>query len=116
MLAGGGIVNEEQYADIKGALAANEKEHESYNRRLHDHDEHLTKLDQTYIMLERLTNSVNSLTTSMGDMKTTLQSVDKRVSEIEKEPADKWKKLTWKIVELVVAAVVGATLAVFIKG
>ena len=109
-------MNEEQYAEIKGMLMANEKEHQSYNRRLQDHDEHLTKLDQTYIILERLTNSVNSLTSSVGDMKTTLQSVDRRVSEIEKEPADKWKKLTWKIVELVIAAIVGAAIAVFIKG
>ena len=109
-------MNEEQYAEIKGQLMANEKEHQSYNRRLQSHDEHLAKLDQTYITLERLTTSVNSLAASMGDMKTTLQSVDRRVSEIEKEPADKWKKLTWKIVELVAAAIVGAAIAVFIKG
>ena len=109
-------MNEEQYAEMIGKLMANDKEHESYNRRLQDHDEHLTKLDQTYITLERLTNSVNALASSMGDMKTTLQSVDRRVSEIEKEPGDKWKKLTWKIVELVAAAIVGAAIAVFIKG
>lgn len=109
-------MTEEQYADIKGQLMANDKEHESYNRRLADHDEHLEKLDQTYIMLERLTNSVNSLTNSLGDVKTTLQSVDSRVATIEREPADKWKKMTWKIVELVLAAAVGAALAVFIKG
>lgn len=109
-------VNEEQYAAITGKLMANEKEHESYNRRLAEHDEHLVKLDQTYIMLERLTNSVNSLTASLGDVKTTLQSVDNRVAAIEKEPGEKWKKATWKIIELVLAAAVGAALAVFIKG
>ena len=109
-------MNEEQYAEIKGQLMANTKEHESYNRRLQDHDEHLAKLDQTYIILERLTNSVNSLNSSVSDMKTTLQSVDRRVSQIEQEPADKWKRLTWKVVELIIAAVVGAAIAVFIKG
>lgn len=109
-------MNEEQYAEIRGQLAANDKEHESYNRRLADHDAHLQKLDQTYIMLERLTNSVNSLTTSVGDMRRTLQGVDDRVAAIEREPADKWKKMTWKIVELVLAAVVGAAIAVFVKG
>ena len=109
-------MNEDQYVAFAARLAANDKEHESYNRRLGEHDEHLQKLDQTYIMLERLTNSVNSLTTSVGDMRRTLQGVDDRVAAIEREPGDKWKKMTWKVVELVLAAVVGAAIAVFIKG
>ena len=109
-------MNEEQYAEIKGHLMANDKEHESYNRRLAEHDEHLTKLDNTFVMLERLTNSVNTLSSSIGDLKTAVQSVDRRVAEIEREPADKWKRATWKIVELVLAAVVGAAIAVFVKG
>ena len=109
-------MNEEQYAEVKGRLMANDKEHESYNRRLADHDEHLTKLDNTFVMLERLTNSVNSLSTSIGDLKTAVQSVDRRVAEIEREPGDKWKKASWKIIELVLAAIVGAAIAVFVKG
>ena len=109
-------MNEEQYAEIIGKLAANDKEHDSYNRRLAEHSEHLTKLDNTFVMLERLTNSVNSLSSSIGDLKNTVQSMDRRVAEIEREPGDKWKKMTWKIVELILAAIVGAALAVFIKG
>lgn len=108
-------MNEEQYAAITGKLMANDKEHESYNRRLAEHDEHLAKLDNTFVMLERLTNSVNSLSASIGDLKTAVQSVDRRVAEIEREPADRWKKATWKVIELVLAAVVGAAIAVFIK-
>ena len=109
-------MNEELYAEIIGQLAANDKEHESYNRRLKEHSEHLTKLDNTFVMLERLTNSVNSLSSSIGDLKTAVQSVDRRVAEIEREPADKWKKATWKVVELILAAVVGAAIGIFIKG
>lgn len=108
-------MNEEQYAAVMGQLAANTKEHESYNRRLSDHDEHLSRLDQTYIVLERLTNSVNSLTAGVGDLKTAVQAMDKRVGDIEREPADKWKKATWKIIELVLAAAVGAVLVYFTK-
>ena len=58
-------MNEEQYAELKGHLMANDKEHESYNRRLSEHDDHLAKLDNTFVMLERLTNSVNTLSTSI---------------------------------------------------
>lgn len=109
-------MNEEQYAEVMGALRANDKEHESYNRRLHEHDEKIDKLQQTQIQLANLTNAVNNLATGMTDLKTVVQAVDKRVADMEREPADKWKKITWEIVKAVVMAAVGAGIAVIVKG
>lgn len=108
-------MNEEQYAEVLGALRANEKEHESYNRRLHEHDNDIRKLRETQIQIERLTNAVNNLAAGIGEVKTAVQGVDRRVADLEREPGEKWKKATWKIVELVLAAIVGAAIAVFIK-
>ena len=108
-------MNEEQYAEVKAALAANQTEHLSYNRRLAEHDEMIRALQQTQIQLANLTNAVNNLATGMNDLKNVVQGVDKRVAEMEKEPADKWKKATWKIIELVIAAAVGAVLVYFTK-
>ena len=109
-------MNEEQYADIKGRLMANDKEHESYNRRLSDHDEHLERLDNTYVLLERLTSSVNNLSSGMGDLKIAVQGVDKRVAALETEPADKWKKTSYEVLKYIVLAVVGVIVGYFIKG
>jgi peptidoglycan hydrolase CwlO-like protein len=109
-------MNDEQYAEIVGALRANEQEHSSYNRRLHEHDEKIEKLQQTQIQLANLTNAVNNLANGIGEVKTAVQSVDKRVGELEREPADKWKKITWEIVKAVVMAAVGAGIAVIVKG
>lgn len=109
-------MNDEQYAEVKAALAANEKEHGSYNRRLHEHDEAIKELQQTQIQLERLTNAVNNLTAGIGEVKTAVQVVDKRVAELEREPADKWKKATWKVVELLLAAAVGFFISYLSKG
>lgn len=109
-------MNDEQYAEIIGALRANEQEHSSYNRRLHEHDEKIDKLQQTQIQLANLTNAVNNLANGIGEVKTAVQSVDKRVGELEREPADKWKKITWEIVKAVVMAAVGAGIAVVVKG
>lgn len=108
-------MNEEQYAEVKARLAANDTEHQAYNRRLHEHDEAIKELQQTQIQIERLTNAVNNLATGIGEVKTAVQGVDKRVADLEKEPADKWRKATWKIIELVLAAVVGAALVFFTK-
>ena len=109
-------MNEEQYAEVMGALRANDKEHESYNRRLHEHDEAIKELQQTQIQLVNLTNAVNNLSRGIGEVKTAVQGVDKRVAELEREPADKWRKITWEIVKAVVMAAVGAGIAVIVKG
>lgn len=109
-------MNDEQYAEIIGALRANEQEHASYNRRLHEHDEKIDKLQQTQIQLANLTNAVNNLASGIGEVKTAVQSVDKRVGELEREPADKWKKITWEIVKAVVLAAAGAGIAILTKG
>ena len=109
-------MNDEQYAEIIGALRANEQEHASYNRRLHEHDEKIDKLQQTQIQLANLTNAVNNLASGIGEVKTAVQSVDKRVGELEREPADKWKRITWEIVKAVVLAAAGAGIAILTKG
>lgn len=109
-------MNDEQYAEIIGALRANEQEHSSYNRRLHEHDEKIDRLQQTQIQLANLTNAVNNLASGIGEVKTAVQGVDKRVGELEREPGDKWKKITWEIVKDVVMAAVGAGIAVIVKG
>ena len=109
-------MNDEQYAEIIGALRANEQEHSSYNRRLHEHDEKIDKLQQTQVQLANLTNAVNNLANGIGEVKTAVQSVDKRVGELEREPADKWKKITWEIVKAVVMAAVGAGITLLTRG
>ena len=109
-------MNDEQYAEVMGALRANDKEHESYNRRLHEHDEKIDRLQQIQIQLANLTNAVNNLANGIGEVKTAVQGVGRRVAELEKEPADKWKKITWEIIKAVVMAVVGAGIAVIVKG
>lgn len=109
-------MNDEQYAEVMGALRANDKEHESYNRRLHEHDEKIDRLQQAQVQLANLTNAVNNLATGIGEIKTAVQGVDKRVGELEREPADKWRKITWEIVKAIVMAAVGAGIAVIVKG
>ncbi len=109
-------MNDEQYAEIVGALRANEREHTSYNRRLHEHDEAIRELQQTQIQLVNLTNAVNNLASGIGEVKTAVQGVDKRVAELEREPADKWRRITWEIVKAVVMAAVGAAIAVIVRG
>lgn len=108
-------MDEREYAEIVAKLAANDKEHQSYNRRLEEHDDDIRKLRETQIQIERLTNAVNNLATGIGEVKAAVQGVDRRVAELEREPGEKWKKATWKVAELLLAAIVGGVIAYLIK-
>jgi len=109
-------MNEEQYAEVKAALASNDTEHGSFRQRLNEHEAKIEKLQETQVQLANLTNAVNNLASGIGEVKTAVQGVDKRVADLEREPGDKWKKITWEIVKAVVMAAVGAAIAVFVKG
>ena len=96
-------------ADIKALreeAAANEKEHESFRRRLREHDDQINEIHQ-------LTTAVGKLADGIAETKRTVDKIDKRVEAIEKEPAEKWKKITFEVVKAVVMALVGAALMYF---
>ena len=109
-------MTEEQYAEIRAQLASNITEHESYNRRLREHDERLQKLSDVLVVLERLTNSIKSLTDKIGTMDSSMKAIDNRLADIEREPGEKWKRITFEIIKAVVLAAAGAGIAVIIKG
>ena len=46
-------MNEDQYADIRAQLAANEAEHKDIKRRLESHAESLKKLSDILVAIER---------------------------------------------------------------
>ena len=109
-------MNEEQYAKIVADLARNDQEHESYNRRLREHDEALKKQSDILVVLERQNSNIERLTGSMTRMEKSMEKVDKRLDAIEKEPADKWKKISFEIIKYVVLAIVAVAVGVFIGG
>ena len=56
---------------------------------------------------------VGQLAQAMNDTKRTVEKIDRRVEEIENEPAENWKKICFEVVKGVVLAVVGAALMYF---
>lgn len=96
-------------ADIKKLreeMGANDKEHESFRRRLREHDEQINAIHQ-------LTATVGQLAQAMNDTKKTVEKIDRRVESLENEPADRWRKISFEIIKAVVVALVGAALMYF---
>lgn len=100
------LMHDEDIKALRADMAANDKEHESFRRRLHEHDEQINAI-------HTLATSVEKLADAMNETKKTVEKIDRRVEDIEKEPADRWKKITFEVVKAVVVALVGAALMYF---
>jgi predicted phage tail protein len=100
------IMHDEDIKTLREDMAANDKEHESFRRRLHEHDEQINAI-------HTLATSVEKLADAMNETKKTVEKIDRRVEDIEREPADKWKKITFEVVKAIVVALVGAALMYF---
>ena len=108
-------MNEDQYADIRAQLAANEIEHNDFKRRLDNHSESLKKYGEILVIMERQSNAIENMGGAVSRVEKKVDSIDNRVAVIEKEPADKWKKTTWEILKYVVLAIVAAAVGWIIK-
>ena len=108
-------MNEEQYAKIVADLAANDTEHSSFKRRLDEHDTAIREQNKIFVALEKQSNAIESMNTSMGRVEKKVDGIGSRVDALEKEPGEKWKKVTWEIVKYMVLALVGVAVGWVIK-
>ena len=108
-------MNEEQYADIKAQLAANETEHKSFKRRLDEHDETLKEQNKIFIALEKQSSAIESMNNSMTRVEKKVDGISGRVDALEKEPAAKWKKITWEVLKYAVLALIGLAVGLVIQ-
>lgn len=108
-------MNEEQYAEVMAQLASNETEHKSFRRRLEEHDELLREQNKIVVAIEKQSAAIETMNTSMGRVETKVDNLSGRVDAMEKEPGEKWKKVTWEILKYVLLAVVGLVVGLIVK-
>ena len=63
------------------------------------------KLEDVFEKINELTLSVREMATTMASMQQELQKQGKRLEDIEKEPADKWKTIKTTALTVLVTAV-----------
>ena len=108
-------MNEEQYAEVMAQLASNETEHKSFRRRLEEHDALLREQNKIVVAIEKQSNAIETMNISMGRVEKKVDSLSGRVDAMEKEPGEKWKKVTWEILKYVLLAVVGLVVGLIVK-
>ena len=108
-------MNEEQYAEVMAKLASNETEHKSFCRRLDEHDALLREQNKIVVAIEKQSNAIETMNTSIGRVEKKVDSLSGRVDAMEKEPGEKWKKVTWEILKYVLLAIAGVVVGLIVK-
>ena len=108
-------MNEEQYAEVVAKLASNETEHKSFCRRLDEHDALLREQNKIVVAIEKQSNAIETMNKSMGRVESKVDSLSGRVDAMEKEPGEKWKKVTWEILKYALLAVAGLVIGMILK-
>lgn len=106
----------EMKAQVDAETAANRTEHDSFKRRLDNLEEAGKERTEMLLAIQRQGDAIEGLGKKMDGIASSVGRVEKRVDEIEKEPADRWKKISFEIVKYIVLAVIGAAVGYFLKG
>ena len=93
------ITRAEYSADLKRIDAEEARQ----NKRLEN-------LEDTTQRINDLVVSIKELSVNMSAMQTTLKTLTDRLTAIEEEPAQNWKKAVWIVLAALIGAAVGAGL------
>lgn len=93
------ITRAEYSADLKRIDAEEARQ----NKRIEN-------LEDTTQRINDLVVSIKELSVNMSAMQTTLKALTDRLTAIEEEPAQNWKKAVWIVLAALIGAAVGAGL------
>lgn len=105
----------EEIGKLREDAAANEREHESFRRRLKEHDAKIEKMSDLMLAIQKQGNAIECMTRTLNDVKQSMENVENRVAQIEREPGEKWKKIVFEVIKYVVLAAAGAAIGYIIK-
>lgn len=87
------------------------EEHEAVISRIDAEDSRqnhrLDKLEATVENIAKLTIAVEKLAVSMDKMAKEQEKMSNRISKIEQEPGENWKKAVWLVITAIISAGVG---------
>ncbi len=102
--------------DLSEELASVRENIKSAHKRIDDNDRITAGIHEIAASVQSLALQVKLLTDKMDEsvenLKGSIRSQGEHIGALEKEPAQKWKGLVKQVIEILVAAAVGAALAV----
>lgn len=98
--------------EVARETAANKEAHKDICRRLDSLESSSKEQTQMLVTMQKQADAIESMNGKIDAMSDSVSKIAKRVSDIEREPGDKWKKITFEIIKYVSIAAVGAALAI----
>jgi predicted RNase H-like nuclease (RuvC/YqgF family) len=105
---------EDQIMELNKIIAGCEKEHQDFKRRLDNHAEELRNLRNIFVTLEEQGNAIERMGRSLDRVEKKVDNMDGRVESLEREPGEKWKKVSWEILKYALLAVAGVIIGKFL--
>ena len=104
-----------QVSQMMERVAEDRGDYQSILRRLEELESSDRRQNEMNIALQRQTDTIDALHEKMDALADQMNSVSGRVSEIEKEPGERWKKISFEIIKYIVLAAVGAAIGYLSK-
>ena len=101
----------EMKQQVDQETAANHAEHASFKRRLDVLEGAAKERTEMLLAIQRQGDAIERIGEKVGEIAVSVSKVEQRVDDIESEPADKYKKLTFEIIKYILLAIVGVGLA-----
>lgn len=101
---------------VSRETAANRVEHNSFKRRLDELEESGKRQSEILVTLQKQADAIESMNGKIDSMADKVEGAVNKISELEREPGEKWKKISFEIVKYVVLAIAGAAVGYFLKG
>lgn len=107
--------NDQRINELVKDMAAAKMEHQSFKRRLDDLEETGKRQNDILVTLQKQADAIETMNGKIDGVASSVEKMSQRVEQIENEPADRWKKMSFEIVKYLILAVLGAFVGYFIK-
>ena len=104
-----------QISQIVERIAEMRSDHRAILHRLQAVEENAKRLSELQLTLQRQGDSIGQVCERLDSQNASLSSVSGRVTEIEKEPGERWKKIGFELIKYIVLAAAGAAIGFLMK-
>ena len=104
-----------QIAQLMDRVAEGRGDHRAILQRLDEMETNRREQNNTNVALQRQADAIDALHEKADMMNEQMQNVACRVTAIEKEPGEQWKKIGFEIIKYIVLAAVGAAIGYLSK-
>ena len=104
-----------QISQLSERIAEMRGDHRAILHRLEAAEENGRRLSEVQLALQRQGDAVTEIRGKLDIQNTDLSSVSGRVTQIEKEPGERWKKIGFELIKYIVLAAAGAVIGFVMK-